>query len=174
MNWQPPSPPPIIGRSDEKSLATQQDIQDILDHPKWYGTEDDVVDLLTSYATTEAMRYDAVFGPIDMERARQGTLYGNSMDAAIDTSFRWLSEYGSQGGALWLWHGTNLAGNPFELAGISLDTYDQNGSITHADVVYPYTDEYVREAVYRNGTAPSAVDVSRDDVFVFGEDDLCE
>ncbi len=158
----------------EKSLATQQGIQDILDHPEWYGTEDKVVDLLSSYATTEAMRDDAVFGAIDMRNAWHNTLYEGSMDAEIDTSFRWLSDDGSQGGVLWLWHGTNLDGNPFELAGMSLDTYDRNGSITHAYVVYPYSDAYVREAVYRNGTARSEADVSRDDVFVFGEDDLCE
>jgi len=58
---------------------------------------------------------------------------------------------GSQSAALWLWHGTNIAGNPFELAGISLATHDEDGLISYELVTYPYPDDYVREAVMGSG-----------------------
>jgi hypothetical protein len=49
-------------------------------------------------------------------------------------------------------HGTNLAGNSFELAGIALDQYNGDGLITNEYVVYPYADDYVRQAVSGTGT----------------------
>ena len=137
----------------EKSLATQEAVEDILHNAERYGTESDVVDLLASYATPSAVMDDAVFGAVGIRSAWHNTLYGGAMDSEIDNYFRWLSDDGSQGGALWVWHGTNLAGNPFELPGVALDTYDENGLITRSYVVYPYPDEYVREAVTGDGTA---------------------
>ena len=51
-----------------------------------------------------------------------------------------------------MWHGTNAAGNPFELAGISLTTYDEDGLISYGLVTYPYSDEYVRKAFSTSGS----------------------
>lgn len=158
----------------EAALATQEAVRDILHHPEQYGTEDDVIDLLASYATPDAVMDDDVFGAIGMRHAWHNTLYGGSMDAEIDITHEWLSEDGSQGGALWLWHGTNAVGYPFELAGIALDTFDDSGSITHEYVVYPYPDDYVRQAVVGTGNGQDVDDFLRDAMFVFGEDDLCE
>jgi hypothetical protein len=136
----------------EKALATQEAIGEILDDPESYGSEDEVVELLASHATDGAVMDDEVFGAAPMIGAWHYTLYGDAMDARIDIYHRWLSEDGSQGGALWMWHGTNQAGNRFELPGISLDTYDEDGLITYEYVTYPYPDDYVEEAIEGKGT----------------------
>jgi len=87
-----------------------------------------------------------------MMSAWRNTLYVGTMDARIDVTYIWLSEDGSQGGDLWLWHGTNAAGNPFELSGVNLDEFDEDGLIARSHVVYPYPDEYVLKAVLGSGT----------------------
>ena len=136
----------------EKSLANQEAVEDILHNAESYGSPDEVIDLLASYATDDAVMDDAVFGAVGIESAWRQTLYGGGMDAEIDNYYRWLSDDGSQGGVLWVWHGTNLAGNPFELPGISLNEYDENGLLTYQYVVYPFPDDYVNEAVAGDGT----------------------
>jgi hypothetical protein len=136
----------------EKTLSNQQAVEDILHNPESYGSEEDVVELLATYATAEAVMDDAVFGAAPIQTAWYNTLYGGAMDAEIENYHRWLSEDGSQGGVLWIWRGNNLVGNPFELAGISLNEYDENGLLTYEYVVYPYSDQYVREAVTGSGT----------------------
>lgn len=136
----------------KKSLATQEAVEDILNDPESYGSEEEVVDLLATYATADAVMDDAVFGAVGIESAWRQTLYGDAMDAEIDNYYRWLSADGSQGGALWMWHGINLAGNPFELPGISLDDYDENGLLTYEYVVYPFPEDYVNEAIDGEGT----------------------
>ncbi len=161
----------------DKALATQQAVEGILNDPESYGSEDEVVELLASYATEDAVMDDAVFGAVPIKNAWYFTLYGGTMDSQIDNYYRWLSDDGSQGGALWLWHGTNTAGNPFELAGIAIDEYDDNGLVAYEYVVYPYPDDYVRNAVDGTGTAQaleSQPSGEPEEIFVFGEDDLCE
>lgn len=158
----------------EKSLATQEAVDDILNNPESYGSEEEVVELLATYATEDAWMDDDVFGAVPIKNAWYYTLYGGTMDSEIDNYYRWLSDDGSQGGFLWLWHGTNQAGNPFELPGINLDEYDENGLLAYSYVVYPYPDDYVREAVEGSGTAQGADEVSSEEIFVLGADDLCE
>lgn len=136
----------------EKSLANQEAVEDILNDPESYGSEAEVIDLLATYATEDAVMDDAVFGDVGIESAWRQTLYGGAMDAEIDNYYRWLSDDGSQGGVLWMWHGTNLAGNPFELPGISLNEYDENGLLSYQYVVYPFPDEYVNDAILGEGT----------------------
>lgn len=136
----------------DKALANQQAIEDILHNPESYATEEEAVELLASYATEDAVMDDAVFGAAPIKTAWRETLHGGAMDAEIDNYYRWLSEDGSQGGVLWMWHGTNLAGNPFELGGISLNEYDEDGLLTYSYVVYPHPDDYVNEAIVGAGT----------------------
>lgn len=140
-----------IDRYDQ-ALANQQAIEDILHNPDSYATEEEAVEMLASYATEEAVMDDAVFGAAPIKTAWRETLHGGAIDAEISNYYRWLSEDGSQGGVLWMWHGTNLAGNPFELAGISLNEYDEEGLLTYSYVVYPYPDDYVNEAIVGAGT----------------------
>ena len=130
----------------DKAKATQEAIRAILDDPESVGNEQEVIAALISHATPDAMMDDAVFGATDMRTAWYLTLYGGTVDATVDTTYTWLSEDGSQGGSLWLWHGTNLAGNPFELAGINLTDYNEEGLVSNSYVVYPYPADYVTEA----------------------------
>lgn len=135
-----------------KSQATEDAAWAILRDPESVGTEQQVVDALDALAVPGAVMEDAALGSIDMRQGWYETLYMATMDARIDTTYTWVSEDGSQGGSVWLWHGTNTAGNPFELAGVNLDEFDEDGLIAHTYVVYPYPDEYVEEAVYGSGT----------------------
>ena len=135
-----------------KAQATQEAVRAILDDPESVGTEKEVIDALAAYAAPGAMMDDAVFSAVPMRSAWRNTLYGGAMDARIDVTYVWLSEDGSQGGDVWLWHGTNAAGHPFELAGVNLDEYNEDGLMTRSYVVYPYAAEYVRQAVLGSGT----------------------
>lgn len=155
----------------EKALATQEAIEDILHDPGSYGGEDEVVDLLASHATADAVMDDAAFGAVPIRNAWYYTLYEGTMDSEIRNYHRWLSDDGSQGGALWMWRGTNQAGNPFELPGVSLNEYDENGLLAYQYVVYPFPDEYVFEAVTGSGTGLSNDRAATP--FDFEIDDLC-
>lgn len=136
----------------EKASATSEEIIALLDNPKAFGTEEEVADLIAAHSTSGAVMDDDVFGAVPYRAGFYNTLYAGAMDAEIDVYDSWVSDDGSQGGALWMWHGTNAAGNPFELAGISLNTYDDEGLISYELVTYPYPDEYVQEAVLGEGT----------------------
>lgn len=134
------------------SLATIEGVEAILADPESFGTENEVVDALAAYAVDGALMDDTVFGAVGYRMAWYNTLFSGAIDADIDVYHHWLSEDGSQGGSLWVWHGTNVAGNPFELAGISLNEYDEDGRLTYELVTYPYPDEYVEAAVMGEGT----------------------
>jgi len=136
----------------EAALEALELDRQVLDDPESYGTEDEVVDLLASHATDDAVMDDAVFGAVPMREAWHNTLYGGTFDARIDVYETWVSDDGSQGGVLWIWYGTNAAGNPFELAGISLVEFDEEGRIAYELVTYPYSDAYVKTATFGEGT----------------------
>jgi hypothetical protein len=135
-----------------KAQATQEAVRAILDDPESVGTEEEVIDALAAYATPGAMSDDIYFSSVPMRSAWRNILYGGAMNARIDVTYIWLSEDGSQGGSVWLWHGTNTAGNPFELSGVNLDEFDEDGLMTRTYVAYPYPAEYVRQAVMGSGT----------------------
>lgn len=137
----------------EASRATLDEIEALLDDPSQVGTEEEVAAAIAAHATEDAVMYDTAFpAEISYEESFYNTLYAGTMDATLDVTHSWLSEDGSQGGALWLWSGTNAAGNPFEVAGISLIDFDENGKVAYELVTYPYASEYVREAVMGAGT----------------------
>lgn len=138
--------------SDRRRSAAriQQELIAVLDDPEAYGSEAEIVDLLATHATATAKMDDDVFGAVNYRTGFYNTLYGMA-DAELDVYDHWLCDDGSQGGFLWRWHGTNNAGNPFDLPGLSLNTYDEAGLIEHELVTYPYPDEYVREAFMGSG-----------------------
>jgi hypothetical protein len=131
----------------DKAKATQEAVTAIVKDPESVGSEQEVVDALASYYTPDAMMVDAVFGSIGARDGWYETLYGAMADSTFDNTYWWVSEDGSQGGSVWLWHGMNEAGNPFELAGISLDDFNEEGLVSNEYVVYPYPADYVTEAI---------------------------
>jgi hypothetical protein len=136
----------------ERSLAVMTEITAILDDPASFGTENEIADLLGTHATDGAVMDDDVFGAVNYRDAFYYTLFGGAVDAQITVYDMWLSDDGTQGGFLWMWSGTNSAGNPFELAGISLTEFAEDGRVSYELVTYPYSDEYVRQAVRGEGT----------------------
>ncbi len=135
----------------DNAARGQAEIRAILDDPEAFGTEDEIADLLATHAKGDALMDDDVFGAVGWRTGFFNTLYGMA-DARVDTYDTWLCDDGSQGGALWMWHGTNAAGNPFELAGISLTEHDEDGLISYELVTYPYSDEHVRRAFSGSGS----------------------
>ena len=138
--------------SDATRGSNSTEIVAILDDPESFGTEQEVADLLATHATEDAVMDDEVFGAVNYRDGFYNTLYSDAMDAEIDVYETWMSDDGSQGGVLWMWHGTNAEGNPFELAGVSITTHDEEGMITYEYVTYPHDDEYVRVAAFGGGT----------------------
>lgn len=136
----------------EASLKTITAEEGILANQDSYDSPEAVIDALAALAVDGAKMDDEVFGAVPLRQGWYYTLFGDSMDATIDVHHHWLSEDGSQGGSLWVWHGTNPKGNPFELVGISLIDFDEQGRLTNEFVTYPYPDEYVDEAVDGAGT----------------------
>jgi len=141
----------------DKTVAVKDAIRAILDDPTSYGTEDEVVDLLASYARPGAKMRDDVFGAVGMRAAWHNTLYGSAMDAEIDIVQRWVAPDGSQSGGLWVWQGTNPGGHAFELVGIQIDTHDDDGLVTDEWVAYPYPNAYVSEAILGEGTPVTGI-----------------
>lgn len=133
-------------RRYDKSLATQIAVAEIIADPASFGSELQVLNLLMSYATAGAVMDDAAFGAVPMRAGWENTIFGG-LDADLKTWITWLSEDGSQGGSLWTWSGTALDGQPFELIGINLDDYDDEGRVTYELVAWPYEDEHVVTAV---------------------------
>ena len=136
----------------DKALAIITEIAAVLGDPESFGTEEEVADLLATHATEDAVMDDEVFGAVNYRDGFYNTLYSDAMDAQIDVYESWVSDDGSQGGVLWMWHGTNAEGNLFELPGVSLTTHDEEGLITYEYVTYPYDDEYVYVAAFGDGT----------------------
>jgi hypothetical protein len=136
----------------DAAVATIDEIIAILNDPASFGTEEEVADLIATHAVPGAQMDDAVFGAVAYRTGFYNTLYRGAVDARIDVYHRAVSDDGSQGVILWMWHGTNVEGNPFELAGISLTDFDDQGRITYELVTYPYPDEYVENAVFGAGT----------------------
>ena len=140
----------VPGDRYDNAARIQSELVAILDDPEAFGTEDEIADLLATHATPEALMDDDVFGAVNYRTGFYDTLYGMA-DAQIDVYDTWLCDDGSQGGLLWQWHGTNNAGNPFHLAGISLTTHDEDGMISYELVTYPHPDAYVEESFMGSG-----------------------
>jgi hypothetical protein len=162
------------------SSTTIAAVEAILADPESFGTETEIAAAIADLATPEAQIEDDVLGSIDLRTGYYDTLFGGEADAVIDVYDHLLSQDGSQGGSLWIWRGTNAVGNPFELVGISLLDFDDDGKITHELVTYPNPDEYVVEAFEGAGTAPLSIATdptappsSQARPFSFAADALC-
>ncbi len=144
----------VVARHDRTAAATER-LRAILDDPAAFGTEEEVAAQLAQMATEDAQMEDDVFGGHAIRGAWQSALFGfgcEETDARIEMLHQWISADGSMSGDLWVWHGTNCAGNPFELAGVSISTHDETGRATEMRNHYPYSDQYVREGFTGAGT----------------------
>jgi hypothetical protein len=129
----------------ETVIASQEAVAEIIADPAAYGSREEVLDLLMSYATPDAVMEDVAFGSIGMRQGWNNTVFGSEAD--IQTFAKWTAEDGSMAGSLWVWSGTANNGEPFELIGINTDYYDENGLITHELVEWPYENAYVTNAL---------------------------
>lgn len=132
----------------------------IWEDPDAYGGEDGVAAAISEYVAPGATMFDEVFGSVPYTQGFINTLFGGNIDpdlvADMDGFDKWVSEDGSQGGSLWVWHGTNAEGNPFELVGLSIVTFDEDGKLVREVDSYPYPDEYVVEALFGAGTGSTS------------------
>ncbi len=126
----------------DKTKATIDAVTELIADPQAHGTEAEFLDQLMVFFAPDAVMDDAAFGAVPMREAWTNTLFGDA-DAKIDTWHTWISEDGSSGGSLWTWSGTNAVGRPFELIGISIMSYNDEGLQTYQLVTWPYSDEYV-------------------------------
>ncbi len=144
----------VEDRHDRTASATER-LRTILDDPSEFGTEGEVADQLAQMATEDAQMNDDVFGPHAIRGAWRSTLFGfgcEKTDARVEMLHDWVSEDGSMSVSVWVWHGTNCAGHPFELAGVSVSPHDSTGRATEMRNHYPYPDAYVLEAFTGAGT----------------------
>jgi len=128
----------------EKTKATIGAVTALIADPTAHGTETEFLDQIMVYYAPGAVMDDAALGAAAMREAWSNTLFGD-VDADIKTWHTWISDDGSNGGSLWTWSGTNLVGEPFELIGISVMSYNDEGLQTYQLVTYPYDHEYVAE-----------------------------
>jgi outer membrane murein-binding lipoprotein Lpp len=129
----------------DKVLANQEAVAEIIANPYSFGTEDEVLDLLMTYAAPGAVVDDVAFGPVDMRSSWKYTVF--ELAADIEKWAIWTAEDGSMGGVLWVWSGTARNGKPFELIGINTDLFDDDGLVTHSLVQWPYKNDYVTGAI---------------------------
>jgi hypothetical protein len=137
----------------EKTTATVETIAEIVDDPDSFGTKSEVLDLLMTMMTDDAVMDDTAFGDVPMRSAWSNTLWGSS--ANIETMVTWVCNDGSQSGSLWKWSGEARNGEPFELIGVNLDEYNDEGKVTYSLVDWPYEGSYVRDALSK-GSATNA------------------
>lgn len=136
----------------EKSVANAERVATIIDDPDAVGTQEEVLDEMMTMAIPEAVMDDTAFGPVPIRQAWSNTLWGS--DATIKTWVRWMCDDGSQAGSLWTWAGESQSGEPFELIGVNLDEFDDEGRVTYSLVDWPYDGTYVRES-YASGNTTS-------------------
>lgn len=132
------------GARHDKVVATQEAIAEIIADPAAFGSDDEALDALMSYATPDAVMDDVAFGSIGMRQGWRNTLMG--ADADIETFATWTADDGSMAGSLWVWSGTASNGEPFSLVGINTDHFNEDGLITYELVEWPYPADYVTSA----------------------------
>ncbi|NNC42424.1 MAG: hypothetical protein HKO03_04185 [Acidimicrobiia bacterium] len=138
--------------AEEKRLAEQRFVNSsvsaertglIVSDPASYGSEEEVLDQLMEYVAPGAVIHDLAYGIVETRQGWFNTLFREAVDAETYVWHKWMCSDGSQGGSLWTWRGTNVVGEPFELIGISLSDYDQEGLETRQTVAWPYEHQQV-------------------------------
>jgi hypothetical protein len=133
----------------ELSSNTQQQVADIIADPGAFGDKMEVLNALAALATADAVMDDTAFGAVEIRRAWASTIYDTN--STIKTWATWLSDDGATGGSMWTWAGTAQNGEPFELIGINIDRFDENGLLSHSVVDWPYPGDTVRSALATGG-----------------------
>ncbi|MGI9643299.1 MAG: hypothetical protein ACR2N9_10995 [Acidimicrobiia bacterium] len=133
----------------EQSRANQELIAEIIADPEAFGDRDEVLDKMEALAVPGAVMDDTAFGAVPIRSAWDNTVFGTN--STLTTWTTWLAADGSSGGSLWTWSGTASNGEPFELIGVNLDEYDENGLVTYSLVDWPYPATTVRDAVSTGG-----------------------
>ncbi len=129
--------------------ANQETLLAIIKDPAAFGTEQEVLDILDEMATPDVASGDLAFGGVMTGIWRQGwrnTLFGG-MDASIHTWTSWLSEDGSVGGSLWTWSGSAQNGEQFDLQGLEISRFDDEGLYTEVIMQYPYENAEVHRRI---------------------------
>jgi hypothetical protein len=126
----------------EKAKANQEALSGIIADPTSYGTESEVLAMLKEMAVPGLTSDDEVFGTADWVSGWHYTLF-NSTDSHIKTWHSWLADDGSVGGSLWTWSGSARNGEPFELQGVEISHFDEDGRYAEIVMFYPYPDEEV-------------------------------
>ena len=127
----------------EKASKNQALLVEMMEDPAAYGSEDEWLDLVDTLAVPGTFYGDDVFGGVGWRAGWRNTMFGN-VDATITTWQRWISDDGSNAGSMWTWSGTARNGEPFDLQGIEISTFDQEGLYTGVTVYYPYDDAEVK------------------------------
>ena len=136
-------------RRHESAKANQETLLAIIKDPAAFGSEQEVLDILDEMATPDVASGDLAFGGVTTGIWRRGwrnTLFGG-MDATIHTWTSWLSEDGSVGGSLWTWSGSAQNGEPFDLQGLEISRFDDEGLYTEVIMQYPYENSGVHRRV---------------------------
>lgn len=126
-----------------KSSAALEATGRIVSDPASYGSEEEVLDLLMEYVEPDAVIHDLAYGTISTRQGWKNTLFGGQVDAETYEWHNWMCADGSQGGSLWTWRGTNVVGEPFELIGIALTEYSDEGLEARQTVAWPYDYQHV-------------------------------
>ncbi len=146
------------GRYD-KAKATQELLYEVIADPDAHGAEGEVLDLLDELAAPGTVYGDDAFGSTSWRTGWRNTLFGD-IDATIHTWLSWLSDDGSVGGSMWTWSGSAINGEPFDLQGIELSTYDTQGLLDSVTVYYPYEDAEVKLRFFEGNEAARAANES--------------
>jgi hypothetical protein len=113
--------------------------------PSSFGTEQEVLDMLSEGATPEAVMLDEAWGSVPLKEAWRRTLFAGQVEAVTKEWRTWICSDGRTSGSLWTWEGTNIVGAPFSLVGINLNEYNDEGRFELSTVIWPYAHEYVYE-----------------------------
>ncbi len=113
--------------------------------PSSFGTEQEVLDMLSEGATPDAVMLDEAWGSVPLMDAWRRTLFAGQVDAVTTEWRAWTCSDGRTSGSLWTWEGSNYVGEPFNLVGMNLNEYNDEGRLELSTVIWPYAHEYVYE-----------------------------
>ncbi|WP_062297025.1 hypothetical protein [Demequina maris] len=132
-------------------VANQQAFEAILADEASYDDPDAMVEAIAALATDTAILDDIYIGPQHLAEGLKYDLFTGTV-SQITPMQSWVDPDGSTSGALWVWHGENMFGDPFAIVTVAVTTYDDEGLITEIYRTYPYDQPYFHEALRGTGT----------------------